>query len=419
MKKILAIVMSVAMILSCAALLVAAEPGTAAPGATAGAYAAGKADTFEPVGKIAINWDPEVSKKLDLTDGDMADWAAAGYDIITIEPENMISWVGYGDKATADKKGEGDPDPGMPAGWNISTYFVADKDYLYVGFYVTDSNFSYGDNATAYNGDAFQIAIDFGGRLMETLEGPNADVLSNPKNVFYSFCCQSDGAPIQIKRDECDDRSYVMSEANGDGVKGAAKKTETGWAAEFALAWQEMYEDYAWKAWDDDMKLYIGGEENKPLKLGVSLYYLNRDEDNGGVTWAAGTCQQLLDTNGCPTVAWTPYDNGIQLELSADNDLEFTCENIIVLGKGETEPPTVEDGVEDTDPPADETTAATAEETTAAPADEETTAAAAEDNTAAGTDAPADDQGCASVIGMSAVAVLAAAAAAVALKKKD
>ena len=81
--------------------------------------------------------------------------------------------------------------------------------------------------------------------------------------------------------------------------------------------------------------------------------------------------------------------------------------------------------VDETTAPADETTApadettAPADETTAAPADV-TTAAPADVTTAApnsGNETP--EKGCGSVIGVSAVAVLAAAAAAVALKKKD
>ena len=69
-------------------------------------------------------------------------------------------------------------------------------------------------------------------------------------------------------------------------------------------------------------------------------------------------------------------------------------------------------------PEEDDTTAAPADETTAAPADE-TTAAPTDDTTAAPNVTEPVKGGCGSVIGVSAVAVLAAAAAAVALKKKD
>ena len=77
-------------------------------------------------------------------------------------------------------------------------------------------------------------------------------------------------------------------------------------------------------------------------------------------------------------------------------------------------------------PTEEETTEAptepTDEETTAAPADGETTAAPADGETTAATNdttAPTEEKGCGAVVGFGAVAVLAAAAAAVALKKKD
>ena len=78
-------------------------------------------------------------------------------------------------------------------------------------------------------------------------------------------------------------------------------------------------------------------------------------------------------------------------------------------------------GVETKDPTATETptepdTDAPADETTAAP-DAETTAPSAEETTAATNETEAAASGCGSVIGFSAVAILAAAAAAVALKK--
>ena len=84
-------------------------------------------------------------------------------------------------------------------------------------------------------------------------------------------------------------------------------------------------------------------------------------------------------------------------------------------------------GVETKDPdateePEEDTTADPAEDTTAAPADGETTAAPADGETTAATNdttAPTEEKGCGAVVGFGAVAVLAAAAAAVALKKKD
>ena len=397
MKKILAIVMTFAMLLSLGAVVASA---TEVPPVswTPGNFAVADAADFTPVGEVKITWDAEAGKKLDLSDGDMADWAAAGYNMITIDAANMVSWVGGA---------AGEVDPGMPEGWNISTYFVADADYLYIGFYVTDPEFTYINAGDYHSGDAFQVCIDFGGKLGEVVVN-EPDRVTNPKNIFYSFGCSADGAPLEIMRQESDQDGW-LSEANGDGVKGAAAKTETGWAAEFALSWQQMYDDYVWKAWEEDPKIYVGSDEVLPLNIGCALYYL----DDGGSKWAAGTSNgQLLEDDVTPGVSWTCYDNGIQAKLEYEEGITFNCTGIVVLPTSETTP-------EETEAPTDEETEAPTEEPTDAP-----TAAPTDAPTETPTDAPATDApteptegGCGSVIGFSAIAVLAAAAAAVALKK--
>lgn len=400
MKKIFAILMTAAMLLSLGTVLAAAElPGSEiGVGWTPGGYS-GEAADFAPAGDFAITWDPDASKKLDLTDGDMADWAEAGYNMVTVDADNMVYWV--------------KDETGVPAGWSISTYFVADSDGLYIGFFVTDPAFAYGDNPASYNGDAFQVCIDFGGRLGDMLKN-NPDDVIDPKNIFYSFACYEDGAPIQIMRQQSDN-DVVISEANGDGVKGATKKTETGWSAEFCLSWQQLYDDYSWKAWDDK-NIYVGGNEDLPLYIGCCLYYLDRSETNGSIHWAAGSSNGIADDNGTPQVSWTAYDNGLNLTLSYVDGMVFNCEGIVALDKTETIP-------EETDAPETEAPETTAAPETQAPAPETQAPAAdtqapAADTNAPETQAPAD-KGCGGIVGFGAAAILAAAAAAVVLKKKD
>ena len=395
MKKIFAIVITFAMILSMGAMLVNAELPEGI-GFAAGKYGVENAEDYSTVGDIALTWDPDASKKLDLSDGDMSDWAAAGYNMITIDASNMVSWVG--DHTTA------------PAGWNINTYFVIDPDYLYIGFYVTDPAFAYATAAQGYNGDAFQVCIDFGGKMGDQIK-EDPTVLSNPKNIFYSFSCVADGAPLEIQLQESD-QDAMLSEANGDGVKGSASATETGWCAEFALSLDMMFEHYKWKAWDDDAKIYVGSDLKIPFKIGCCLYYLDRSESAGDIHWAAGSTNGIADDAGVPQVSWTAYDNGINLILEYQEDLHFTSEGIVVLPLTETTP--------------EETEAPTEPETDAPETDPET---AAPETNAPETDAPATDApateaptteaegGCGSVIGFSAIAILAAAAAAIALKK--
>ena len=401
MKKIFAIVITFAMLLSLASVVVSAEVPDGVS-FTPGNYSVADPSDFSPVGEVKITWDADAGKKLDLSDGAMEDWANAGYNMITIDAANMISWVD--DSLAAEN-----PGPGMPEGWSISTYFVADADYLYIGFYVTDPNFAYG-TAGAYNGDAFQVCIDFGGKLGWTVQN-DPDKLTNLKNIFYSFSCTADGAPLEIQRQESDQDGW-LSEANGDGVKGAASKTETGWCAEFALSWQQMYDDYVWKAWEDDPKIYVGSDEVLPLNIGCALYYLDRSETNGTIHWAAGTCNGIILDDGKPGVSWTCYDNGVQAKLEYQDGITFNCTGIVVLDTSEGTP-------EETTSDEEETEEPTEEATTEAPVVEETTAAT--EDTTADTEAPTETEaaagGCGSVIGFSAIAVLAAAAAAVALKK--
>ena len=395
MKKIFAIVITFAMILSMGAMLVNAELPEGI-GFAAGKYGVENAEDYSTVGDIALTWDPDASRKLDLSDGDMSDWAAAGYNMITIDASNMVSWVG--DHTTA------------PAGWNINTYFVIDPDYLYIGFYVTDPAFAYATAAQGYNGDAFQVCIDFGGKMGDQIK-EDPTVLSNPKNIFYSFSCVADGAPLEIQLQESD-QDAMLSEANGDGVKGSASATETGWCAEFALSLDMMFEHYKWKAWDDDAKIYVGSDLKIPFKIGCCLYYLDRSESAGDIHWAAGSTNGIADDAGVPQVSWTAYDNGINLILEYQEDLHFTSEGIVVVPLTETTP-------EETEAPTEpETDAPETDPETAAP---ETNAPETE---APATDAPATEAptaeaegGCGSVIGFSAIAILAAAAAAIALKK--
>lgn len=335
MKKCIALLLLLAMLTAMGTVMTAA----ALPDGvsfTPGKYCC-DAEDFSPVGTVKITWDPNAAQKLDLSDADMSDWADAGYDMINIDAANMVSWVG--DRSAA------------PAGWNINAYFVIDPDYLYIGFYVTDPNFAYATEATGYNGDAIQLALDFGGKLGDQIK-TDPDVLSIHKNIFYSFSCVTNGAPLEIHLQESD-QDGMLSEANGAGVKGSASKTETGWCAEFALSLDMMFEHYKWKAWDDDAKIYIGSDLKLPFKIGCCLYYLDRSEPGGPVNWAAGTTNGIVNDQGVPQVSWSVYDNGINLELDYVEGMEFSSPNIVVIPVYETVPegPVDTNNCVETDPP--------------------------------------------------------------------
>ncbi len=411
MKKILAIALSVVMLLSLSAIFASARTTEGIDVSfNPGLYGVENAEDFSVVGDVTITWDKDAASKLNVTDGDMSDWQAAGYPMITIDASNMVSWLG--DHTTA------------PAGWNISTYFVADSEWLYIGFYVTDPDFVYGANAGTYDGDAFQVCIDFGGKLGWALEN-DPELLTNPKNIFYSFTCIEDGAPLQIQRQESDNDA-LLSEANGDGVKGAAKKTDNGWSAEFALSFSMLYADYQWKAYEEDTKLYVGGPDELPLNIGCCLYYLDRTSANGPgstPTWAAGSSNGITDAaTGAPAVSWTAWDNGINLILPYQEGLEFADPNIVVIPNTETIPEE-----ESSSEPESEPTSEPAEsESASEPAESESESASApaesgsESGSAAESETKEEEQsGCGATVLGSVAVLMSAMAAAVVLKKKD
>ena len=280
----------------------------------------GVAEDFSPVGNIKIEWDPEAFARLDVTDGYMNDWAEADYCPFSIDASNMVSWVGVND---------------VPEGWSITTFFVADFDNLYFGFYITDPEFAYGSGGN-YDGDAIQLSLDFGRKIGDQLDEDPAAV-SNPKNIFYSFSCFADGEPLRIMRQESDQDGWLTE---ADGVVGSASRTENGWFAEFSMSWDRLYEDYEWKAWDEASRIYVGGEEELPLKIGCNLIYLDRSETAGAIHWAACTTNGITYEDGTPAVSWTAYDNGIQLELDYVEGMWLNCDGIVVLDghTPETEP---------------------------------------------------------------------------------
>ena len=343
-------------------------------------------DTFTPVGRVEMVWDADAAKRLDVTDGDMSDWANAGYSFNTIMPENMVSWVGSSDS---------NPDSGMPANWSISTYFVADADYLYIGFYTVDDQFAYASNGAIYDGDAFQFSVDFGGLLGDIIES-DPESVSGQSNIFYSFACVEDGAPLIIVR-QCSDNDGVMPE---DQAVGAAMKTTDGWSAEFRISWQQMFDDFEWKAWADESRFYFGPDND--FYINCALYYISRDQKGGAPTWAA--------CSGNGELTWTPRDSGIKLVLPFAEDRQMNCTGITNIKPEPTEPVTEA-------PTEPETTEAPTE----APTEPETTEAPTEVPTEAPTTSPETEPakgGCASSALASAV-MLTACAAAVALKKKN
>ena len=326
MKKLIAFAALIALLLSLGTVFAAAELPPVA--FTQGKFLADDPDAFSSVGTVIMDWRPDIAGQLDMTDGDVSDWYAAGLTATEITSNSMVSWVR--NEAVTD--------------WRMTSFCAADPDYMYLAFDITDPDFAYGTGGGTYDGDAIQLSLDFGGKLGEVIE-EDPDVLMGPKNIFYSFSCEADGAPIRVMRQESDMDGW-LTEADGDGVKGAAKRTDRGWSVELALSWQLLYDDYVWKAWDDDGLIYIGSNYGLPLKVGCALYYLNRAESGGNILWAAAATNGTTDSAGIPQISWTPYDNGSTLILEYQEGMHFDCGDIVIVTGLETTDP-------ETEPPYD------------------------------------------------------------------
>ena len=406
MKKLFACIALCALLLSLGTVFAAAEDLPDYVSFTPGAYLGGDAEAYAPVGDITVAWLPDVSDRVDMTDGDLSDWYALGLTATNIDAHNMIAWVG---------------DSTVVGDFKITSFAAADPDYFYLAFDIVDDDFAYGASGSVYNGDAIQLALDLGGMLGDLYERA-PDALLGFKNIFYSFSCVEDGAPIQIMRQESD-QDGLLTEANGDGVKGAARRTELGWSVELALSWEQLYDDYVWRAWAEDSKIYIGSDQALSLRLEACLYYLDRAETGGDIQWAAGTTNGLTDDAGNPVVSWTVYDNSITWTVPYQYDMSFSCGGFVIISGYETIAPETETELPEVNVPiVEETENQTAVEwyETIPPEVEEPLRDAAEDLDAEDElNAILEKYGCTAAVGTgSLTALLTVAAAAYALKKK-
>ena len=166
----------------------------------------------------------------------------------------------------------------------------------------------------------------------------------------------------------------------------------------------------SWSAYDND---YCEEDE-----IGDDYYNLvvvdlgAKDEDSGEAlyeTWTGRINGFRIDLNGMEVdVAFDICYMGVF--RSAEEAVAYKNAYLKIDADATTEAPATETEPETTAAPADETTGATVDETTAAPADDTKAAESATEK--------ASESGCSSMIGGASAVVLAAVAAAVALKKK-
>ena len=307
MKKLIVFAVLSALLLSLGGFSAAAELPEGV-GFTQGQYAGGDPEQYSTLGDIDVDWIPALDGAIDVTDGDLADWYASGAKGSVVTLNNMVSWVGE------------------PADWKMTAFYAADSEYLYFAFDVIDPDFTYGTTVSSYNGDAIQLCLDFGYKIGEIAE-EDPHMISSLKNIFYSFTCIEDGAPLGIMRQESH-MDGILYQSKGDAVMGAARKTPDGWSVELALGWDLLYDDYIWKAWQEDPRVFVGASQQIPLSMGMCIYYLNRT-DNETVTWAAGTVKGWTDDAGNPCVSWSALDNGAKLNLAADYAMQVNCKGVV------------------------------------------------------------------------------------------
>lgn len=307
MKKLIVFAVLSALLLSLGGFSAAAELPEGV-GFTQGQYAGGDPEQYSTLGDIDVDWIPALDGAIDVTDGDLADWYASGAKGSVVTLNNMVSWVGE------------------PADWKMTAFYAADSEYLYFAFDVIDSDFTYGTTVSSYNGDAIQLCLDFGYKIGEIAE-EDPHMISSLKNIFYSFTCIEDGAPLGIMRQESH-MDGILYQSKGDAVMGAARKTPDGWSVELALGWDLLYDDYIWKAWQEDPRVFVGASQQIPLSMGMCIYYINRT-DTETVTWAAGTVKGWTDDAGNPCVSWSALDNGAKLNLAADYAMQVNCKGVV------------------------------------------------------------------------------------------
>lgn len=367
MKKFFAMLVVAAMLASLCALTANAEVSE---------------EEWGPFGEVTAEYKEDLSQFITL-DGDVSDWQAhpdvfKRYDI---DKFNLRPFSGELDEE-----------------WSINMWFSADSEFLYIAFKINDDTIAYSDDSS-YNGDAFQIQLDFNGWAAETEQFERA--------VFYSFGLQEDGTVDMTVQCIYDDKDSLITHniASDDEeewregiVKGTTKAAEdgSGWYAEFAIAWQTLYNDISNKLLNDELTVpeWTGGTDE--VTLNMLVCYIDREETNGALN-AWGTCKEYgaFDDD----TAWYPENSGMVLKLS---------------GMGSVT-------VESTEAPTEEPTQATTAEDTKAPdaTDDKTETTKAPDEGEVTTTGEEDTSSCKALVAMPVVALVAMLGVALVAKKKD
>ncbi len=252
-------------------------------------YPTGDDDT---IGMETGTVEPDYSSPADAftLDGDLSDWARIDCYKQDFDASNLDAWMG--------EVGDG----------GFTMYVGCGSEFVYLAFDVRDTTPAYSETDT-YNGDCFQIQIDFNGWMAYTKQFE--------RGIFYSFGLQEDGSvnlTVQcIENDVVSTVDYVTSSRNGD-LKGitVAKADGSGWIAEFAIPWTVLYRDACEKlASIGEVPPAIDDWGNTDVCLNMLVCYIDRQEQEGTVLGAWGTSkapETLLSPDG-----WYPENCGLKL----------------------------------------------------------------------------------------------------------
>ncbi len=303
MKKILAIVLTVAMLLSMSTVVAVAADSE-----------------FEAVGKQQITWDPDATEKIEL-DGDISDWREAEYSSVQVTLNNVL----YFDHV---------PFQSFPEDWALNIYYVSDADNLYVAFSVVDADLQpmpAGTSVYSYvNFDCFQIAIDFNAQIerWETeTPGYCEDLGGSPESIFYSFAYAGDKADLTlVRQNKLGAANIVETLTEAEGAWGMSGATENGWCAEFALSWDMLYRDFAFKTYGDGYTAKVNPED--PLQLGILLSCFDATSAGPATAGGNGVVGTFKNADDKASDEITPLENGLYLQLPYQRGLEINCDGI-------------------------------------------------------------------------------------------
>lgn len=237
-------------------------------------------------------------------DGELSDWNLGVGASVLFDHDNLDAWVGeVGDKG-------------------FTMYTATDSEYVYFAFDVTDDAVFASDDSR-YNGDAFQIMVDF--------NGWSAASAMFERGIFYSFGLQEDGTvdvTVQcIAGDAASTIDYVMAsdddpEWREGEIKGMTKRKQdgSGWIAEMAISWDTLYRDISQKLADTGLEIPEVNPAYDQIILNMLICYLDHDVDDqgndAGIMGAWGTSKKRGDLSSGE--GWYPEYAGVQIDYQQE-----------------------------------------------------------------------------------------------------